>query len=96
MFSDGFDDTPIKRGGGGSGTNFQSSGSSGNGSFYPCSICNRTFAADRIQQHEAVCMKSNKQRRVFDSTKQRLQGTEAASYFRKGKSVRNAPAKPQV
>ncbi len=61
-------------------------------------MCNRKFASDRIQQHEAACIKASKQRRVFDSTKQRLEGTEAATYFRKGKGgkARNEPAKPQV
>lgn len=74
----------------------QNNGSSGSAGLYPCSVCHRTFASDRIQQHEVACMKSGKQRRVFDSTKQRLQGTEAATYFRKGKGARNEPAKPQV
>jgi hypothetical protein len=41
-------------------------------------------------------MKASKQRRVFDSTKQRLAGTEAAAYVRKGGKGRNEPAKPQV
>ncbi len=61
-------------------------------------MCNRKFASDRIQKHEVACMKASKQRRVFDSTKQRLEGTEAASYLRKvkGGKGRNEPAKPQV
>ncbi len=61
-------------------------------------MCNRSFASDRIQKHEAACMKASKQRRVFDSTKQRLAGTEAASYVSKGRGGkgRNEPAKPQV
>jgi hypothetical protein len=37
---------------------------------------------------------------VFDSTKQRIQGTEAAAFYRKGKvgggKGRNEPSKPQV
>ncbi len=104
-YLDEYDDIPTstsKRGGGGNGGGggvpFQNSGSSGSGGLYPCSVCNRRFASDRIQQHEAACMKASKQRRVFDSTKQRLEGTEAASYFRKGKGgkARNEPVKPQV
>ena len=87
---------PPDSSGGGGGVTFQNNGSSSNGGLYPCSICNRTFASDRIQQHEAACMRANKQRRVFDSTKQRLQGTEAGSFYRKGKPSRNAPAKPPV
>jgi hypothetical protein len=99
-YLDDYDDVPIsssKRGGGG-GSTFQNNGPSGSASLYPCSVCNRKFASDRIQQHEAACVIANKQRRVFDSTKQRLEGTEAASYIRKGKGgkSRNEPAKPQV
>ncbi len=99
-YLDDHDDVPIsssKRGGGG-GSTFQNSGPSGTGSLYPCSVCNRKFASDRIQQHEAACVNASKPRRVFDSTKQRLEGTEAASYLRKtkGGKVRNEPAKPQV
>jgi hypothetical protein len=96
---DEHEDVPIsssKRGGGGAAlANNSSSGVTG---LYPCSICHRSFANDRIQQHEEACKKANKERRVFDSTKQRLQGTEAAAYFRKGKGVkgRPEPAKPQV
>lgn len=99
-----YEDIPInnpKRGGANGGmpvAAYANNGSSGSGGLYPCSVCNRTFTSDRIEQHEAACAKSNKQRRVFDSTKQRIQGTEAASFFRKGKGGkgRNEPAKPQV
>ncbi|CAF1257048.1 unnamed protein product [Rotaria magnacalcarata] len=104
-YNDDYDDVPknypTRRGGGGGGrginggSTFHNVGSSGNSGLYPCSVCHRNFASDRIQQHEAACMKASKQRRVFDSTKQRLQGTEAAAYFRKGKA-RNEPAKPQA
>ncbi|UJR10266.1 hypothetical protein I4U23_014474 [Adineta vaga] len=93
------DDIPIssnKRSGGGGGGGpapFENSSSSAAG-LYPCSICNRSFASDRIQQHEEACKRAHKQRKVFDSTKQRIQGTEAASYFRKGKG-RTQPSKPQ-
>jgi hypothetical protein len=94
------DDVPIassKKGGGGGGA-FQNGGSSAAAGLYPCSVCNRSFASDRIQQHEAACVKASKQRRVFDSTKQRLEGTEAASYFRKGKGGKGRVEipKPQV
>lgn len=95
------DDIPIstsKRGGGGGGGGgaaFPAGGSSGVTGLYPCSICNRSFASDRIEQHQDACRKANKERRVFDSTKQRLQGTEAATYFRKGKGGKARP-EPQV
>ena len=69
-----------------------------NNGMYPCSICNRSFASDRIAQHEAACARASKQRRVFDSTKQRLEGTEAAMFYRKsrGGKGRNEPIRPQV
>ena len=98
------DDLPLsnsKRGGGNGGmpsAAYSTNGSSGSAGLYPCSVCNRTFASDRIQQHEVACSKAHKKRRVFDSTKKRIEGTEAASFFRKGKDgrSRNEPAKPQV
>lgn len=97
---DEYEDAPVaatRRAGGGGGFGGGSSGpaafpsggsSSGAGGLYPCSICNRSFASDRIEHHEEACRKANKKRRVFDSTKQRLQGTEAASFFRKGKTTK--------
>ena len=96
---DEFDDVPIASSTRGGGANaFPTGGSSAAAGLYPCSICNRSFASDRIQQHEAACSKASKQRRVFDSTKQRLEGTEAAAFVRKGKGGkgRSEPAKPQV
>lgn len=96
-YSDDFDDAPVaptKRGGGGGGgpPPFETGSTGG---LYPCSICNRTFASDRIQQHEDACKRSHKQRKVFDSTKQRVQGTEAAAFLRKTKG-KAQPSRPQV
>ncbi|CAF0845417.1 unnamed protein product [Adineta ricciae] len=94
---DDLDDAPIgstKRGGG-MAPPFET-GSSSSAGLYPCSICNRTFASDRIQQHEDACKRAHKQRKVFDSTKQRVQGTEAAAFFRKGGKGRSQPSKPQI
>ena len=51
-----------------------------------CSYCGRKFASDRIAKHEEVCARmSHKKTKVFDSTKMRTQGTEAAAFVRKGK-----------
>jgi hypothetical protein len=36
-----------------------------------CVTCGRFFMAERIQQHEKACKKSQKKRAVFDATKQR-------------------------
>ena len=54
-----------------------------------CSYCGRRFAPDRIQKHEDACAGMSKKRRVFNSKKQRLQGTEAAQFQR---AASKAPA----
>ncbi|XP_058462972.1 uncharacterized protein LOC131437556 isoform X2 [Malaya genurostris] len=51
-----------------------------------CSICNRNFADERIEKHREICMKTkSKKRKVFDTTKQRVAGTEAEKYINKKK-----------
>ena len=58
----------------------------------PCPNCGRGFASNRIQQHHTICVKNQqKRRKVFDSTKHRLQGTEAAKFFTKEKSQKSLP-----
>lgn len=57
----------------------------------PCRYCGRKFAQDRIDKHEDACATASKKRRVFNSTKQRLAGTEAEGYARR---VSKQPAKP--
>ena len=38
-----------------------------------CGLCNRRFAADRLDRHMVICQKTNsKTRKVFDSSKQRM------------------------
>ncbi|CAF0859646.1 unnamed protein product [Didymodactylos carnosus] len=94
---DDYSDIPIstsKRGGGGGGGAAFSGGNAAAG-LYPCSICGRNFASDRIQAHQQACQKASKARKVFDSTKQRLQGTEAASYVKSTKG-RKAVEPPKV
>ena len=57
----------------------------------PCPVCGRKFAVERLQKHQVACEKSKKKpRKVFDMTKQRTQGTEAAQY------VRNRPKTPEI
>ena len=59
-------------------TTAPSSGSSVKDGLVSCSLCNRFFASDRVETHEKICAKTkNKQRKVFDITKMRVQGTEA-------------------
>ncbi|XP_023217608.1 zinc finger C2HC domain-containing protein 1A-like [Centruroides sculpturatus] len=46
----------------------------------PCSICGRTFRPDALERHEGICKKTSlKKRKVFDSSKQRAEGTEIKS-----------------
>lgn len=59
----------------------------------PCHNCGRSFAADRLAKHQSICIKSGKQRKTFDSTKMRTQGTEAAAFNRGG--ARRAPDPPK-
>ena len=62
-------------------------------SLVPCHNCGRSFAADRLAKHESICNKSGKQRKVFDSTKMRTQGTDAAKYNRPGARKASDPPK---
>ena len=58
----------------------------------PCPNCGRGFASNRIQQHHTICVRNqHKKRKVFDSTKHRIQGTEAAKFFRPEKSQKSTP-----
>ena len=63
----------------------------------PCPNCGRNFASNRIQKHHTVCVKTqSKTRKVFDSGKQRVQGTEAAKHYRpwlKNKQQQHIPPK---
>ncbi|XP_021941479.1 uncharacterized protein LOC110840626 isoform X3 [Zootermopsis nevadensis] len=47
----------------------------------PCTICNRTFKPESLEKHIKICEKNvNKKRKTFDSSKQRIQGTELAEF----------------
>ena len=62
----------------------------------PCYNCGRSFAAERLAKHEAICNKSShKQRKVFDSSKMRTQGTEAAQFNRHRGRKAPGPPKPK-
>jgi len=50
-----------------------------------CGICGRNFASDRIAKHQEICVKTTKKKRkVFDPVKQRVKGTEAEGFLKKG------------
>ncbi|XP_071949852.1 zinc finger C2HC domain-containing protein 1A-like isoform X2 [Antedon mediterranea] len=43
----------------------------------PCACCGRTFVPETLMKHEPICFKSNtKKRKVFNSAKQRADGTD--------------------
>lgn len=51
---------------------------------FPCEVCGRTFAAQPLQKHRKVCEKSQiKKRKIFDSLKQRVEGTDLAPFHQK-------------
>ena len=58
----------------------------------PCPVCGRKFAQERLEKHRTACEKSKnkKPRKVFDATKMRTEGTEAAQY------VKNRPRTPEA
>ena len=68
--------------------------SGSNGNLVPCFKCGRTFAADRVEKHHTIC-NNTKQRKVFNSTKSRTEGTEAAAYNRPGRASSNKPQMPK-
>lgn len=50
----------------------------------PCDICGRSFATDRIDTHRSICAKQ-KPRKIFDISKQRIEGTDAADLVKAGR-----------
>ncbi|XP_015432567.1 PREDICTED: homeobox protein 2-like [Dufourea novaeangliae] len=47
----------------------------------PCAICARTFMPQSLEKHTRICEQAaNKKRKPFDSSKQRIQGTELAEF----------------
>lgn len=58
-----------------------------------CTICGRNFAEDRIEKHREICQKTkSKKRKVFDTTKHRVLGTDAEKYVLQKKKVGGAAA----
>ncbi|KAF7670243.1 hypothetical protein LDENG_00043250 [Lucifuga dentata] len=57
----------------------------GTGSFQllPCSICNRKFASERLENHIQICEKlKNSHRKVFNSFANRTKGTELEHFLK--------------
>ncbi|XP_050444391.1 zinc finger C2HC domain-containing protein 1A-like [Adelges cooleyi] len=60
-----------------------------------CPHCNRDFNSDRIDKHITVCLQTQKKKRkVFDMTKQRLEGTDAKAYVIGAKGKKASPPPP--
>ena len=50
----------------------------------PCTICGRKFAPATLIKHVGICQKmQTKKRRIFDSSKQRREGTDLADFLPK-------------
>lgn len=50
-----------------------------------CKTCERTFAKDRIDYHEKICVKVvNMKRKKFDAMTFRIKGTELEPFAKKG------------
>lgn len=50
----------------------------------PCGICGRTFLPPSLAKHSGICEKNaTKKRKVFDSLKQRVEGTDLAIFHQK-------------
>lgn len=61
----------------------------------PCSLCGRKFARDRLAKHKKVCQSGQKKnRKVFDTSKMRTDGTEMAKYSKE--STRRPEPKVKV
>ncbi|XP_015837997.1 uncharacterized protein LOC657204 [Tribolium castaneum] len=67
-------------------------------SLVPCQTCGRTFLPLPLKKHAPICEKNaTKKRKVFDSLKQRVEGTDLAQFHQKSylkKPLESAP-KPQ-
>ncbi|CAB1349951.1 unnamed protein product [Coregonus sp. 'balchen'] len=51
-----------------------------NGDLIPCKFCGRTFYTKVLKKHTPICQKAAaKKRKVFDSGKQRVEGTEIST-----------------
>jgi len=66
------------------------------GPLVTCKVCNRSFAADRIQKHTLVCDQiTSKPRSVYDVVRARISGTEAEDLVNTGRMTLEQ-ARPNV
>ena len=62
-------------------------------------MCGRNFADDRIEKHEEICSRTAekaKKRKVFDMTKARVKGTDAAKYVKSAAHLEKKEAKVRI
>jgi hypothetical protein len=97
------DEMPISGGGGGGGEGMYAAldempigkgapmdagATASNQKLVPCGVCNRKFAADRLASHAKICKKvTNKTRKVYNTAKMRVGGTEASEFQRGAKKA---------
>ncbi|KAH8328874.1 hypothetical protein KR074_008216 [Drosophila pseudoananassae] len=63
----------------------------------PCPCCSRTFNLSALRKHIVICEKSTKKRKVFDSSRQRREGTSLSTYvLPKNFGLPNAERNPGV
>ncbi|NWI62648.1 ZC21C protein, partial [Todus mexicanus] len=61
-----------------------------------CSFCGRKFLCSRLEKHKSICSRSQgSQRKVFDSSKARIRGTELEQYqqWKSSEKPQNQPPK---
>ncbi|BFG05908.1 uncharacterized protein DMAD_04528 [Drosophila madeirensis] len=46
----------------------------------PCPCCSRTFNLNALRKHVVICEKTSKKRKIFDSSRQRREGTLLSTY----------------
>ncbi|XP_026835820.1 uncharacterized protein LOC6548229 isoform X2 [Drosophila erecta] len=46
----------------------------------PCPCCSRTFVVNALRKHVVICEKASKKRKIFDSSRQRRDGTALSTY----------------
>lgn len=62
------------------------------GDLKPCKICGRTFLPPALKKHAPICQKAAvKKRKVFDSSRQRAEGTEISTV----KPIKQRPEPPK-
>nr|CAD7196946.1 unnamed protein product [Timema douglasi] len=61
----------------------------------PCAVCCRTFRPESLAKHAKICEKNvTKRRKTFDSSKQRIQGTDLAEFLPILHAVKKADKSP--